>query len=224
MTGSSRLAPLVDHTLLKPDATAEQFRVLAAEARQFGFAAVCVPPSRVALVTSLLRDSEVRVATVIGFPHGNTLAAVKSHEAELSMAAGARELDVVIAVGALKEGDFGTVRSDLAGVVAVARRSGALVKVILETALLSDPEKRLACGIAEEAGADFVKTSTGFGPHGATVEDVALLREAVGTRLGVKASGGIRDLASARALVAAGASRLGCSASVAIVREELAHG
>jgi deoxyribose-phosphate aldolase len=190
-----------------------------AEAREHGMCAVCVAPVWVALAARELVGSQVRVASVIGFPHGNTLPEAKAREARLALDAGASELDMVLQVGALRSRDTALVRRDIAGVVRAARERGAQVKVILETALLTEAEKRLACRLAEEAGADFVKTSTGFGPGGATQADVRLLREAVGDRLGVKASGGIRTLGQALAMVRAGADRLGTSASVAILAE-----
>jgi deoxyribose-phosphate aldolase len=210
------LARLIDHTLLKPEATEAQIRTLCAEARQYQFAAVCVNPSWVSLCAELVSGSDVRVCTVIGFPLGATTTVVKVVEARDAIANGATEIDMVINIGALKSGNDDLVRRDI-GEVVMAAQGKALVKVILETALLTREEKIKACLFAKQAGADFVKTSTGFGPGGATIEDVALLRETVGKQMGVKASGGIRDRAAAVAMVAAGATRLGTSASVAIV-------
>jgi deoxyribose-phosphate aldolase len=217
----SELAKRIDHTLLRADATSSQIGTLCREAIDHGFATVCVAPSWVELVARLLSTTPaVRVATVVGFPHGDTLSQVKSFEARCVLEAGAHEVDMVMAVGALRSGDRRHVLSDIRGVVLAARRfEGALVKVILETGLLDDAQKRIACELALEAGADFVKTSTGFGPAGATVLDVALFREVVGDRMQIKAAGGIRDLATARAMLAAGADRIGASASVRILDE-----
>lgn len=214
------LAHRIEHSLLRPEATAAQVRTLCEEARRYGFAAVCVPPVWVARAARILAGERTRIASVIGFPHGTTLAAVKAFEAEQVLDRGAHELDLVLHVGALRGGDDAAILDEVRAVVDVAHRQPrTVVKVILETGLLSDEEKTHAARIAASAGADFVKTSTGFGPGGASVHDVALLHRAVGDRLGVKAAGGIRDLATARALLAAGATRLGCSASVAIVSE-----
>jgi deoxyribose-phosphate aldolase len=210
------LARLIDHTLLKPEATETQIRTLCAEARQYQFAAVCVNPSWVSLCAELVSGSNVRVCTVIGFPLGATTTIVKVAEARDAIGNGATEIDMVINIGALKSGNDDLVRRDVREVV-MAAQGKALLKVILETALLTREEKIKACLLAKQAGADFVKTSTGFGPGGATVEDVALLRETVGKQMGVKASGGIRDRATAESLVKAGATRLGTSSSIAIV-------
>ena len=210
----SQLAALIDHTLLKPGTTRAQVEALCDEARTHGFASVCVPPTHVAHATICLMG-QVRTCTVIGFPLGANLAAVKVSEACLAVADGADELDVVIHLGALKDGDAQAVLRDLASVVVVAE--GRVVKAILETALLTDDEIDLACAVAVDAGVKFVKTSTGFGPGGATVEAVARMRRAVGPGLGVKASGGVSDAATARAMLAAGADRLGSSRSVAIL-------
>lgn len=209
------LARLLDHTLLKPDATGAEIERLCGEARRLGFATVCVHPSWVELCVRLLEGSGVGVCAVVGFPLGATTSAVKAAEAREAAANGARELDMVLHLGALKSGDDAAVLEDIRAVRAAV--PGRTLKVILETGLLSREEKVRACLLAREAGADFVKTSTGFGPGGATVEDVRLLRETVGPRMGVKASGGIRDAAAAAAMIAAGATRLGTSASVAIV-------
>lgn len=209
-----QLAALIDHTLLKAGTTRAQIEALCDEARVHGFASVCVPPTHVALATICLMG-QVRTCTVIGFPLGAHLPAVKASEACLAIADGADELDVVIALGPLKDGDSKAVLRDLASVVVVAE--GRPVKAILETALLTDEEIDLACAVAVDAGAKFVKTSTGFGPGGATVAAVARMRRVVGPGIGVKASGGIADAAAARAMLAAGADRLGASASVAIL-------
>lgn len=213
------VARLIDHTVLKPDATAAQIEKLCREAADYGFAAVCVNAGHVAQAVSLLRHSPVRVATVIGFPLGATLTTAKRYESEQALRLFADELDMVLNVGALKAGNRELVRNDIRAVVEVAHVAGALVKVILETALLTDDEKKLGCQLAVEAEADFVKTCTGFGGGGATPEDVALMRAVVGERAGVKASGGIRTAAAVAALVAAGADRIGTSSSVSIVQE-----
>jgi deoxyribose-phosphate aldolase len=214
--GSGDLARLIDHTLLKPEATEPEIRRLCAEAKKHSFASVCVNPSWVALSSQLLAGTPVKVCTVIGFPLGATTPTAKAVETRDAIANGAAEIDMVINVGALKSGDDDLVCRDIEGVVGAARGS-AIVKVILETALLTREEKIKACLLARRAGADFVKTSTGFSSGGATVEDIALMRETVGPAMGVKASGGIRDTATAAAMVAAGATRIGASASVAIV-------
>lgn len=211
------LAAIIDHTLLKPEATKDQIVKLCEEAMEFGFASVCVNPTYVSLAASLLKDTPVKVCTVVGFPLGASTPLVKAVEARDAIAAGAREVDMVINVGALKSGDDDLVGRDIRAVVEAAR-GRALVKVILETALLTNDEKVKACLIAKAQGADFVKTSTGFGPGGATVEDVRLMRKVVGADMGVKAAGGIRTLETALAMVEAGASRIGASASVAIVK------
>ncbi|MGH9442369.1 MAG: deoxyribose-phosphate aldolase [Thermoanaerobaculia bacterium] len=217
---TDEFARRVDHTALRPDATRQDVETLCREARDFRFAAACVAPVWVSLASKLLRETSSRVCTVIGFPHGTTLPAAKACEAREALEAGADELDMVVAVGLLASGDVDAVRRDIAGVVEAARRRpGAIVKVILETSLLSDAQKILGCRLAEEAGADFVKTSTGFGPGGATAEDVALLAKSVGGRLGVKAAGGIGSLDFALQLLDAGATRLGCSASVDLARD-----
>ena len=209
------ITPLIDHTLLKPEATDAQVRELCAEAVEFGFASVCVNPWYVPLVAELLAGSAVRACTVIGFPLGANQSATKAREAELAALQGATELDMVINVGALKSGHDDVVREDIRGVVEAGRPT-ALVKVILETALLSPEEIAHACCLARDAGAAFVKTSTGFGPGGATVEDVALMRQTVGRAMGVKASGGIGTRQDAAAMIAAGATRIGASAGVRI--------
>ena len=217
---AAELARRIDHTALRPEVTADDVRRLCDEARALGVAAACVAPVWIPLAASTLAGSRVRLAAVIGFPHGDATSAGKADEARRALDAGAEELDMVMAIGRLKSGEAAAVERDIAGVVGEARRSpGAVVKVILETAVLSDAEKVLACRLAESAGADFVKTSTGFAAAGATVEDVRLLFRTVGDRLGVKASGGIRTLDSALALLDAGASRLGTSSTAAILGE-----
>ncbi len=214
------IASYIDHTLLKPEATTAQIEQLCQEARTYNFAAVCVNPTHVKLAAQLLTGSEVEVCTVVGFPLGATLTEVKVFETEQAIRLGAVEIDMVINIGALKGGDVALVEQDIAAVVEATHRHEALCKVIIETALLTDEEKVLACQLAKKASADFVKTSTGFSSSGATVEDVALMRRTVGPELGVKAAGGIKTLAQARQLVAAGANRLGTSAGVKIVQEE----
>ena len=216
MLTGAEIAKYIDHTNLKATATQRDIANLCEEARQYGFRAVCVNPSQVANAVKLLAGTEVRVATVIGFPLGATTSLTKAREAEEAVAAGAKELDMVINIGALKEGRLDYVRDDIKAVVEAAQ--GALVKVIIETCYLTDEEKVLACRAAEEAGANFVKTSTGFGPGGATLEDVRLLRANISQEMEVKASGGIRDIEAARAFIEAGATRLGTSAGVTIVK------
>ncbi len=212
-------ASLIDHTLLKPTATADQIRQLCAEAREYRFAAVCVNPVWVPLCAELLAGSPVAVCTVVGFPLGADLSEAKAFEAERCVALGASEIDMVINIGALKAQDFAAVRDDIAAVVSSSHAAGAIVKVIIETAYLTDEEKVAACVLAKDAGADFVKTSTGFGPSGATAADVALMRRVVGPAIGVKAAGGIRSGGDFKSMVAAGANRIGASAGVKIVAE-----
>ena len=212
-------AKMIDHTLLKPEATKEQVKNLCEEAVQYGFHSVCVNSSFVYYCAELLKDSDVKVCTVIGFPLGAMSTAGKAAEARAAVADGAGELDMVIHVGMIKSGDWDYVKQDIASVVEAAGDK-ASVKVILETCLLTDEEKRKACMICKEAGASFVKTSTGFSNGGATVKDVALMREAVGSDMGVKASGGIRSFQDARAMVEAGADRIGASSGIAIIREQ----
>lgn len=212
-------AKMIDHTLLKPEATKEQVKNLCEEAVQYGFHSVCVNSSFVYYCAELLKDSDVKVCTVIGFPLGAMSTAGKAAEARAAVADGAGELDMVIHVGMIKSGDWDYVKQDIASVVEAAGDK-AIVKVILETCLLTDEEKRKACMICKEAGASFVKTSTGFSNGGATVKDVALMREAVGSDMGVKASGGIRSFQEARAMVEAGADRIGASSGIAIIREQ----
>jgi deoxyribose-phosphate aldolase len=211
------LAQYIDHTLLAPDATAEDIDRLCAEAEQFRFASVCINPTWVKRAANDLRGTGVPVCTVIGFPLGATTTEVKAMEARKALRDGAREIDMVINVGALKSGDQELVYDDIAKVVDAAHEVGAICKVILETALLTDEEKVVASALAKRAKADFVKTSTGFGPGGATVYDVALMRETVGPEMGVKASGGVRTADDAEDMIAAGATRIGASAGVQIV-------
>jgi len=215
------LARYIDHTLLKPEATSEQIRQVCREALQYHFASVCVNPSYVELVARELSGSDVKTCSVVGFPFGATLPEVKTFETRKSIELGAQEIDMVINIGALKSGDEELVGKDIEAVVEVAHERDALVKVIIEAALLTDEEKVRACLIAKRAGADYVKTSTGFGPGGATVEDVKLMRATVGPSMGVKAAGGIRTLEKALAMIEAGATRIGASAGVKIVQEAL---
>lgn len=209
------IAGLIDHTALKPDTTKEQIEKLCSEAIDYGFASVCVNPSYVSFCKQLLRDSKIKVCTVIGFPLGANSTSIKAAETTEAINNGATEVDMVINVGALKSGDTEYVKRDIAAVVQAAKGK-ALVKVILETCLLTDDEKKICCRISKEAGADFVKTSTGFSTGGATVDDIKLMRSIAKPEMGVKASGGIRDYETAQAMVNAGASRIGASASVAI--------
>jgi len=211
------LARYIDHTLLKPETTAGEIDTLCAEAREYRFASVCINPTWVKRAAQNLRGSDVATCTVIGFPLGASTSEIKAMEARKALRDGAREVDMVINVGALKSGDLDLVREDIAKVVDAAHEVGAVCKVILETALLTDEEKVIASALAKAAKADFVKTSTGFGPGGATVYDVALMRETVGPDMGVKASGGVRTLADAEDMIAAGATRIGASAGVQIV-------
>lgn len=211
------LADYIDHTLLKPEATPAHIDQLCSEAQDYHFASVCVNPCYVEQCASALAESSVAVCTVVGFPLGATTTAVKVLETQQALASGAREIDMVLAIGRLKAGEYRTVLNDMQQVVAACTKSAALCKVILETALLTDEEKVAGCLLAMHAGADFVKTSTGFGGGGATLEDVALMRRAVGPEPGVKASGGIRTAQAARALLHAGATRIGASASVQLV-------
>jgi len=211
------IAAWIDHTLLRADATRDDVLKVCREAKQYGFASVCVNSYWVPLVASELSGSTVKTCTVVGFPLGASLTEAKVAEAEAALRVGAQEIDMVQNIGALRGGDTRAVESDIAAVVAVAHRAGAIVKVILETALLDDHQKLAACAAAQNAHADFVKTSTGFGPSGATVHDVELMRRAVGPAMGVKASGGIRTLEDFKKMVAAGANRIGASASVQIV-------
>jgi deoxyribose-phosphate aldolase len=220
-TGSptGQVAALIDHTLLKPDATRAEIETLCREAAELGFATVCVNPCWVALSSRLLAGSRSAVCSVVGFPLGATTPDVKHYETRRAIFDGAREIDMVINVGALKSGDLRLVERDIDAVVAPCRDAGVLSKVIIEAALLTDEEKITACTLTKAAGADFVKTSTGFGPGGATVADVALMRKVVGAEMGVKAAGGVKDFAALEAMVAAGATRVGASAGVRIVQQ-----
>lgn len=213
------LAKYMDHTLLKPEATAADIDRIVAEARQYGTASVCVNPYWVARVAAGLAGSGVKTCTVIGFPLGATSTASKVAETRDATAHGAQEIDMVINIGELKAGNDDAVRSDISAVANAAHEAGALLKVIIETCLLSDEEKRRACKLSVAGGADFVKTSTGFSTGGATTADITLMRETVGPELGVKASGGIRTLEAAEAMIEAGATRLGISAAVSILEE-----
>lgn len=213
------IAGYIDHTLLKPEATPAQIERLCHEALQYRFASVCVNPGFVPLCARLLKGSPVAVCTVIGFPLGATTTKVKVFETAQAVGNGAHEVDMVIAIGRLKAAEYAEVADDIRQVGETAHAANALLKVIIETALLSDEEKVAACLLAVRAGADFVKTSTGFAAGGATTADVALMRRVVGPDLGVKASGGIRGLADAQSMIAAGATRIGASAGVSIVRE-----
>lgn len=218
-----QVARLIDHTLLKPESTREQIVQICKEAIEYNFATVCVNPFWVSTVASELKGSKVGITTVVGFPLGASSTFSKISESRDAIAAGATEIDMVINIGALKSGDYETVKKDIEGVV-LACRGQAVVKVIIETGYLTDEEKKKACMLSKMAGADFVKTSTGFGPGVATPEDIALMREAVGPDMGVKASAGVRDLDTARKLVAAGATRIGASAGIAIVKGEKGKG
>lgn len=213
------IASMIDHTLLKPDATKKMIEELCKEARENQFAAVCVNPYYVKMAKELLKGSKVKVATVIGFPLGANTKEVKAFETINSIENGADEIDMVINIGALKDKDYDTVKEDIKAVVDAAKNK-AIVKVIIETCLLNDEEKVIACQLARKAGADFVKTSTGFGIGGATIEDVKLMRESLGDNLQIKASGGIRDYKTAKTMIDAGASRIGASASIKIIEEE----
>jgi deoxyribose-phosphate aldolase len=213
------VASMIDHTLLKPDATLKDIEKLCREAAQFHFATVCVNPTWVAVSARFLRGSGVGICSVVGFPLGATTADVKHYEARRAIFDGATEIDMVINVGALKSADLRTVECDISAVVDACRDSQVGSKVIIEAALLTDEEKVTACALAKAARADFVKTSTGFGPGGATVADVTLMRRVVGADMGVKAAGGVRDLDGLKAMVAAGATRVGASAGVKIVQE-----
>jgi len=213
------VARYIDHTLLKPDATRDEILTICEEGARYGFASVCINPTWVREAACALRGSGVKVCTVIGFPLGANSPDTKSFEARRAIFDGATELDMVINIGALKSGDRDLVLRDIAGVVQVTHEVGFICKVIIETALLSDDEKVRACMIAKEAGADFVKTSTGFSKGGATVADIALMRRVVGGEMGVKASGGVRDLKQAQEMIQAGATRIGASVGVKIVQE-----
>ncbi|MFJ7405245.1 MULTISPECIES: deoxyribose-phosphate aldolase [unclassified Lysinibacillus] len=210
-------ASMIDHTLLKAEATKEQIEKLCAEAKEFSFASVCVNPTWVKYCSELLQNSDVLVCTVIGFPLGANTPTVKAFEAKDAIANGAQEVDMVINIGALKDQNFEQVQADISAVVEAAKGS-ALVKVIIETCLLTEEEKVKACELSVAAGADYVKTSTGFSTGGATAEDIALMRKTVGPELGVKASGGVRSLEDMQKMVEAGATRIGASSGVAIMK------
>lgn len=214
------LARMIDHTMLKPEATMAEIEKLCDEARKYRFASVCINPGYVSLCAKLLRNTDVKVCTVIGFPLGATLTAVKAFETEHAIRDGAGEVDMVINVGMLKSKQYEYVENDIFAVVSTAKRYRVLTKVIIESCLLTDEEKVKACVLAKRAGADFVKTSTGFSKGGATVGDIALMRRVVGSAMGVKASGGVRSREDALAMVAHGADRIGASASVKIVSAE----
>jgi deoxyribose-phosphate aldolase len=216
------LAKIIDHTLLAPDADEEQIRRVCEEAVRFGFATVCVNPTWVRLVSTLLHGAPVGVCTVVGFPLGANAPDVKIYETRRALFDGANEIDMVINIGALKSKDYKKVEEDIRGVICCCKETGSLSKVIIEAAFLDQEEKIKACTLVAAAGADFVKTSTGFGPGGATVEDVALMRQVVGEKLGIKAAGGVRDVITARRMVEAGATRIGASAGVLIVGEQCA--
>lgn len=217
---SRRIAGVIDHTLLKPEATKEQVRRLCEEAKEHAFAAACINPTYVPLAAEMLRGSSVKVCTVVGFPLGALKTEIKVAEARSAIHDGAAEIDMVINIGALKNGDKELVHQDILAVVNACHEAGALCKVIIEAALLSDEEKVLACQAARRAQADFVKTSTGFGPGGATAHDVRLMAETVrGTSMGVKAAGGIRTLSDVQNMLEAGATRIGSSSGVQIMRE-----
>lgn len=211
------LAAMIDHTALKPDVTPDAIDKLCAEAREYHFASVCVNPSNVARCAKALEGSGIPVCSVVGFPLGATTPAVKAFEARGAIEAGAREIDMVINIGALKAGDYVRVEEGIAAVVEVCHQREALCKVIIEAAVLTDEEKAVACLLIVEAGADYCKTSTGFGPSGATVEDVALMRGVLGPDVGLKAAGGIRTYEAALAMVSAGANRIGASSGIKII-------
>jgi deoxyribose-phosphate aldolase len=210
---------LIDHTLLKPEASREDIQRLCEEAIDYGFASVCVNPWNVSQAAELVRGTEVRVCAVVGFPLGATLPIVKEFEAGEALKAGAQEIDMVINIGALKSGQEALAEADIRGVADASHRAGALCKVILETAVLTREEKVRGSLLAKKAGADFVKTSTGFGPGGATAEDVRLIRETIGSGTGIKAAGGVRTLEDLRKMVEAGATRIGTSSGVKIIEQ-----
>lgn len=209
---------MIDHTLLKPEATREMIKVLCEEALEYKFGAICVNPYHVKYCKEILKDSEVKIATVVGFPLGANTKEVKALETLDAIKNGADEIDMVINIGAMKDKDFNLVKDDIVAVVEAAK-SKAIVKVIIETCLLNEEEKRKACELSIEAGADFVKTSTGFSTGGATLEDVKLMKSVVGDKLQIKASGGVKDLKTAKEMIEAGATRLGTSSGVKIIKE-----
>ncbi len=210
-----KIAKFIDHTLLKPDATCKQIERICREGMEYGFASVCVNPAWVPLVASLIKGSDVKVCTVVGFPLGASTPKAKACEAEDSVSNGAEELDMVMNIGALKSGCITSIKKEIEEIL----KAGVLLKVIIETGLLSEEEKTMACVAVKEAGAHFVKTCTGFGPGGATVQDVKLMRRIVGEEIGVKASGGIRNLSTCRVMLEAGANRIGTSTGVQIAEE-----
>jgi deoxyribose-phosphate aldolase len=220
---SEQIAAMIDHTLLKADSTQQEIIKLCEEAKRYSFATVCVNPYWVRLAAQELKDSKVGITTVIGFPLGSSTSLVKSTEASDSIRNGATEIDMVLNVGALKSGDFDAVERDIEGVV-LACKGKAIVKVIIETCYLTDDEKKRADEMCKSAGADFVKTSTGFGPSGATLKDIQLIRQTVGNEMGIKASGGVRDLPFAIQLIEAGATRLGTSSGIALVTGGIGNG
>ena len=222
--GPDSVASIIDHTLLDPSATRGHIEQLCRDALQFRFATVCINPAWVTTCAKRLDGSGVRVCSVVGFPFGATTFDVKAYETRQALGDGAREIDMVINIGALKSGDLQAVEADIDAVTRPCRDRGALSKIIIEAAFLTNDEKVTACRLAKTAGADYVKTSTGFGPGGATVADVALMKRVVGVRMGVKAAGGIRDLETLKAMIAAGATRIGTSAGVEIVRSVLTGG
>ncbi len=216
---SSQLAHMIDHTLLKPEATTSQIERLCNEAKQFSFASVCVNPSYIPLCAKILNNTSVKVCTVIGFPLGATLTSIKKYETEQAIKNGATEIDMVINIGQLKSGEYEYVQNDIAEVVQAAKSYNIITKVIIETSLLTEEEKIAACLLTKEAKADFVKTSTGFNGGGATEKDITLIKYVVGNTMSVKASGGIRNRETALKLIACGAKRLGTSAGIAIVND-----
>lgn len=220
---TKKIASMIDHTLLKPDSTRDDIITLCEEAKKYHFATVCIHPFWILTAKEILKESDVGITTVIGFPLGVTSTYAKVAETRDAIASGATEVDMVINIGALKSGDDGAVMLDIKRVVQESDGK-AVVKVIIETGYLSQEEKKRACLLAKEGGADFVKTSTGFGPGAATVEDIKLMRETVGSDMGVKASGGVRDRSTAEAMIAAGATRIGASAGIAIVSNKTGTG
>ena len=213
------LAGYIDHTILKPEATKQDVLKLCTEAKQYGFASVCVNAYYTKLVADALKDSDVKTCVVVGFPLGATFTEIKAHETELAIQHGADEVDMVINIGALKDKDYDAVEQDIKAVVDAAKGK-AIVKVIIETCLLTEEEKVKACELSVKAGAEFVKTSTGFSTGGATVEDVALMKKTVGNQALVKASGGVRDFKGAKAMIDAGADRIGASSGIKIVMHQ----
>lgn len=220
---NKNIASIIDHTILKADATKEAVEKICKEAIEYKFASVCINPANVALCAELLKDSGIKVCTVIGFPLGANTSEVKAFETKDAIEKGANEVDMVINIGKLKDKDYDYVKKDIEAVVEAAKGK-ALTKVIIETCLLTDEEKVKACELAKEAGADFVKTSTGFSTGGSTPEDIKLMRETVGPEMGVKASGGVRSLKDAKAVIENGATRIGASASVAICNGQTTSG